>query len=563
MGFEALDWIVLGLYFAIVLGIALWVVRQRQKSPTDYFLASRNMGWFVIGASLFASNIGSEHIVGLAGAGADSGVAMAHYELHAWCLLVLGWVLVPFYARSRVFTMPEFLERRYSPAARWFLSLVSLIAYVFTKVSVALFAGGIVFKTLFPDNLFGWIDNFWLGAILVVVITGIYTVLGGLKAVVYTDAMQTVVLILGSVVVTYIGLAKLGGWDKLYEVCGSDHFNLWKPIDHPQFPWAGMLFGAPIVGMWYWCTDQYIVQRTLAASDERAARRGTIFASYLKLTPLFIFIVPGMIAFALAKTGRLSDEVLKHSNHAFPLMVKELLPVGLRGLVVGGLLAALMSSLSSAFNSCSTLFTMDIYKKLKPDSSEQTLVWVGRVATTVMVVLGLVWIPFMKYISDALYVYLQSVQAYIAPPIFAVFFLGVFIKRINNTGCMAGLIGGFVLGMGRLVAEIFKKNVETGGFLVRFGIFRNIFKEGTLLYSFADVNFLYFCLILLAASVVLIILFSLLTGKPPEQKLSGLTYATTTNMDKEKSRSSWNIWDAVHSCVVIGIIVVIYLYFNG
>jgi len=504
------------------------------------------MGWFVIGASIFASNIGSEHLVGLAGAGADSGVVMAHYELHAWCLLVLGWVLVPFYARSRVFTMPEFLERRYTPAARWFLSLVSLVAYIFTKVSVALFAGGIVFKTLFPDNVFSWIDNFWLGAILVVVFTGVYTVLGGLKAVVYTDALQTVVLLLGSVLVTYFGLSRLGGWDKLYQICGSDYFDLWKPLDDPEFPWAGMLFGAPIVGLWYWCTDQYIVQRTLAAPNERIARRGTIFASYLKLTPLFIFIVPGMIAYALAKTGKLSSDVLEHSNQAFPLMVKEMLPAGLRGLVVGGLLAALMSSLSSVFNSCSTLFTVDIYEKLRPNSSEQTLVRVGRIATAVMVVLGLAWIPFMKYISSALYVYLQSVQAYIAPPIFAVFFLGVFIRRINGAGCMAGLIGGFVLGMGRLVAELFKDRLE-----------------GTILYGFASMNFLYFCIVLFVASVALIVLVSLLTKKPSDQQLRGLTYATTAREDREKSRASWTKWDVIHSIVVLSVIVAIYLYFNG
>jgi len=550
MTLGALDWVIIGLYFAVVFGIALWVIKQGQRSSADYFLASRNMGWFVIGASLFASNIGSEHLVGLAGAGADSGVAMAHYELHAWCLLVLGWVLVPFYSRSSVFTMPEFLERRYSPAARWFLSLVSLIAYIFTKVSVALFAGGIVFKVLFPTDLFTWVSNFWLGAILVVVFTGIYTILGGLKAVVYTDAMQTVVLIVGSAVVTIIGLQKLGGWGELKATCGSEMFNLWKPIKDPNFPWFGMLFAAPIVGMWYWCTDQYIVQRTLAAPDEKTARRGTIFASYLKLTPVFLFIIPGMIAFALAKSGKVEGmaAVLKEgqSNQAFPLMVTQLLPMGLRGLVVGGLLAALMSSLSSVFNSCSTLFTVDIYKKIKPNTSEQALVHVGRLATAAMVVLGLLWIPFMKYISGALYVYLQSVQAYIAPPIFAVFFLGVFSKRINSAGCMAGLVGGFIVGMARLAAEVCKGSLE-----------------GTILHTFAEINFLYFCLYLCAFSVLLIVGVSLLTPKPSEEQIKGLTYATTALMDKEKSRASWNKWDVIHTVIVLLLILAAYLYFTG
>ena len=550
MAFGLLDWVVIGLYFAVVFGIALWAIKQGQRSSADYFLASRNMGWFVIGASLFASNIGSEHLVGLAGAGADSGVAMAHYELHAWCLLVLGWVLVPFYSRSSVFTMPEFLERRYSPAARWFLSLVSLIAYIFTKVSVALFAGGIVFKVLFPTDIFTWLSNFWLGAILIVVFTGIYTILGGLKAVVYTDAMQTVVLIVGSAVVTIIGLQRLGGWGELKAACGSEMFNLWKPINDPNFPWFGMLFAAPIVGMWYWCTDQYIVQRTLAAPDEKTARRGTIFASYLKLTPVFLFIIPGMIAFALAKSGKVEGmaAVLKEgqSNQAFPLLVTQLLPMGLRGLVVGGLLAALMSSLSSVFNSCSTLFTVDIYKKIKPNTSEQALVHVGRLATAAMVVLGLLWIPFMKYISGALYVYLQSVQAYIAPPIFAVFFLGVFSKRINSAGCMAGLVGGFIVGMARLAAEVCKGSLE-----------------GTILHTFAEINFLYFCLYLCAFSVLLIVGVSLLTPKPSDEQIKGLTYATTALMDKKKSRASWNKWDVIHTVIVLLLILAAYLYFTG
>jgi len=555
MGFAVIDWVVIALYFTVVMGIAVWVIRQRQKSSADYFLAGRHVGWFVIGASLFASNIGSEHLVGLAGAGADSGVAMAHYELHAWCLLVLGWVLVPFYSRSAVFTMPEFLERRYSPAARWFLSLVSLVAYIFTKVSVALFAGGIVFKTLFPADLLPWMSNFWLGAILVVVFTGIYTVLGGLKAVVYTDAMQTVVLIVGSTVVTIIGLHKLGGWGQLKEVCGSEMFNLWKPINDPSFPWFGMLFAAPIVGMWYWCTDQYIVQRTLAAPDEKTARRATIFASYLKLTPVLLFIIPGMIAYALAKTGKLNPELLEpgQSNQAFPLMVRELLPAGLRGLVVGGLLAALMSSLSSVFNSCSTLFTVDIYQKINPKASEQHLVTIGRMATGAMVVLGLAWIPFMKYVSGALYVYLQSVQAYIAPPIFAVFFLGVFIKRINGAGCMAGLVGGSIVGMARLVAEVSRKYMEGSA----------LYHDGTFLYWFANVNFLYFCLILFAVSVVLIVTASLMTPRPPDEKLNGLTYATTARKDKEKSRASWNKWDVINTVIVLLLILTAYLYFRG
>ena len=544
VGFVVWDWLAIGVYFAVLLAVIWRTVTKKQKSSTDYFLAGRHMGWFVIGGSLFASNIGSEHLVGLAGSGAQSGVAMAHYELHAWLLLVLGWVFVPFYTRSGVFTMPEFLEKRYSASSRWLLSLISLIAYVFTKVSVALYAGGIVFKALFPENIFEGLDNFWVGALSIVILTGIYTVLGGLRAVIYTDAIQAVVLIIGSAVVAVIGLIKLGGWEPLREICGSENFNLWKPYNDPDFPWPGMLFCAPIVGLWYWCTDQYIVQRTLSARDESQARRGSIFASYLKLTPLFIFIIPGMIAFALAKSGRLD---LASNDQAFPTLVKALLPPGLRGLVVAGLLAALMSSLSSVFNSCSTLFTVDIYEKIKPKSSEQHLVLVGRIATIIVVVLGILWIPFMKYISEGLYKYLQSVQAYIAPPISAVFLLGLFCKRINSAGCLTGLISGFIIGMARLAAELFKDQLAWS----------------PVLHTFASMNFLYFSVLMFVVIIILIVIVSLLTPKPSEEQIQGLTYATATAADKQKSRASWNKLDVIHSAIVIAIIIAIYSYFRG
>lgn len=532
--FQALDWVVIGLYFSIILGIALWVIRQKQESPTDYFLAGRHVGWFVIGASIFASNIGSEHIVGLAGTAAKSGVVMGHYELHSWLVLLLGWVFVPFYMRSKVFTMPEFLERRYSPKARWFLSVITLIGYILTKVSVTVYAGAVVFQTLMGID-------FWTGALIIVIITGIYTVLGGLRAVIYTETLQTLVLIAGSVTITVIGLIKIGGWNNLVSIAGIDKFNLFLPADHPDFPWTGMIFAPPIVGLWYWCTDQYIVQRTLAAKNETQARRGTIFAAYLKLLPFFIFIIPGIIAYALSKTGHFQ---LLEADQAFPTLVKTLLPTGLRGLVAGGLLAALMSSLAAVFNSCSTLFTMDIYKKLKPDSSGKTLVLVGRIATGIVVVSGVLWIPFMKYISGELYHYLQSVQAYIAPPIAAVFLLGLFSKRVNAHGAMAALVGGFGLGMIRLIAELSKDSL--GGWL----------------YAFADMNFLHFCIFLFLVCIVVMIVVSLFTPAPALEQIKGLTYATTVAADKARSRSSWNYKDVVLSVVIIIILVLVLLYFS-
>ncbi|MBU1919630.1 sodium:solute symporter, partial [bacterium] len=432
------DWLIVGLYFVIVFGVAYWATQREKTARTTsagYFLAGRNVGWFVIGASLFASNIGSEHLVGLAGTGAHSGVAVGQFEvLASLILLILGWVFVPFYLRSGVFTMPEFLERRYSSGARWYLAVISIIGYVLTKISVTIAAGGIVFEALMGID-------FWTGALIVVVATGIYTVFGGLRAVLYTDLLQMFVLIAGSVTVTAIGLAELGGWGALKASAGPGFFSMWKPLSDPAFPWTGILFGAPILGVWYWCTDQFIVQRVLSGKNMDQARRGTIFGGYLKLLPVFIFVIPGVVAYALAQSGRITLAV---PDQALPTLIGTLLPAGFRGLVVAGLLAALMSSLSSVFNSCSTLFTLDIYKKFRPETPEKRLVLVGQIATVVLVGFGLLWIPLMKLISGQLYQYLQSVQAYISPPIAAVFLIGVFWKRVNSRGAIASLITGFV-----------------------------------------------------------------------------------------------------------------------
>ncbi len=534
--FTFLDWVVIGVYFSTILGIAWWVIKQKQETSEDYFLAGRHAGWFVIGASIFASNIGSEHIVGLAGTAAETGVVMGHYELHSYIALLLGWVFIPFYMRSRVFTMPEFLEKRYSSSTRWFLSVISLIAYVFTKISVTVYAGAVVFETLMGVE-------FWTGALIIIIMTGIYTVLGGLRAVIYTETIQAGVLILGSVTISIMGLVQIGGWDSLVATAGSDHFNLFLPLSDPDFPWLGMVLASPIVGIWYWCTDQYIVQRVLAGRDEQQARRGTIFAAYLKLLPFFIFIIPGIIAYALLQSGQLDYAT---SDQAFPTLVKTLLPSGFRGLVAGGLLAALMSSLAAVFNSSSTLFTIDIYKKLKPETSEKKLVFIGRIATGVLVVLGIIWIPVMQLISGQLYHYLQSVQSYIAPPIAAVFLLGIFWKRLNAKGAISTLVGGFLVGMLRLLMEVFKSDLT----------------PGSLLYKFADVNFLYFAVYLFIFSVILLVGVSYATAIPDYSKISGLTYGTTVLADKEKSRRSWTTMDLVLTLIVLVIIAAIMIYFS-
>jgi SSS family solute:Na+ symporter len=576
------DWMVIGIYFAILFGIAWWVILKSKDTADDYFLAGRNLGWFIVGASIFASNIGSEHLVGLAGSGATDGVAMAHYELHAWCLLILGWIMVPFYARSRVFTMPEFLEKRFTPTARWVLSIISLVAYVLTKIAVGIFAGGIVFSTLLPDINFMGLDSFWVGSVLVIILTGIYTVLGGLRAVAYTEAVQTIILVFGSILVTIFGLRALGGWGELRAVCGSDMFNLWKPLVpaniegtwapiresgrmawyfNDNYPWLGMLFCAPIIGLWYWCTDQYIVQRALGAPNERAARRGSICASFFKLLPVFIFIIPGMICFALGASGKVPEIAQKligsegqvirdEAQAAFPVLVMTVLPVGVRGIVVAGLLAALMSSLSGVFNASSTLFTMDFYSKFRPKATQHQLVWTGRVATTVMVLIGLMWIPVIRG-GKGLYDYLQGVQAYLAPPIFVVFFLGVFMKRLNGKGCLAALITGFLLGLFRLAVDTPVKLIGLQ------------YEQGSFLWIINNIFFQYYSLLIFVVCVVVMIVVSYMTKPPSYEKITGLTFGTTTIDDREKTRASWNKADVIFSIILIVVIVAAYLYFTG
>jgi SSS family solute:Na+ symporter len=545
----AFDAVTIAAYFILTLGVVWWSSR-RQKTAEDYFLAGRDIGWFALGASIFASNIGSEHIVGLAGQGASTGMAMAHWELHAWVLVMLGWVFVPFYYRSGVFTMPEFLERRFSARARWILSLVSLAAYVFTKVSVTVYAGALVFQSLLPDT-FGTPENaFWIGAFSTVILTGLYSIFGGLRAVVYTDAAQAIVLLIGAIFLLIFGLDRLGGWDELRSMAAANarQFALWRPLEDTTLPWLGVLIASPIVGIWYWCTDQYIVQRTLAARNVGEARRGALFGGVLKLTPVFIFLVPGMIGWALHKKGLLeipTDNGVIRGDQIFPTMVTSLLPAGLRGLVVGGLLAALMSSLSSLFNSTASLFTVDVYEKLRPGASQAQLVRIGRIATTVIVALGMLWIPVMPLISKGgLYQYLQAVQGYLAPPITAVFLMGLFWRRMNARGAVWGLGLGFGFGIGKLVIQAFfgTGKRESPAFLAAIG----------------DFNFLYCSGVLFVLSVLVVIVASLSAPPPPAAQIEGLTYGST----KGPKVRTWTTFDLVLTGAIVVGVFAVYLYFS-
>ena len=549
MSFDMLDWVVLGAFMLALVGIVVWVALQKEEDTEDYFLAGRNATWLAIGASIFASNIGSEHLVGLASAGAQYGMAMAHWEFHSWIILMLAWIFVPFYTRARIFTTPEFLERRYTPQTRTFFSFISLISYVLTKVSVTVYAGGLAIQEIFGiETLFG-VDFFWIAAISLVVITGLYTVIGGMKAVLWTSVLQTPVLLLGSFIILFVGLTKLGagaglleGWAVMTEINGGN-MHLFRPLDDPMFPWPAVIGGSIIIGTWYWCTDQYIVQRVLSGRDMTQARRGAIFGAYLKITPVFIFLVPGMIAFALAEKGML--DLSGGSNTAFPVMVRELLPAGVKGVVLGGAIAALMSSLASLFNSSATLFTVDFYERLRPNRSQQHYLRVGRMATATVVLLGILWVPVIPLLGESLYEALQKVQALIAPSIVAVFFLGIFSNRVTPAAGFWGLVLGFVAGMFYLLLDLFPALAQSNGLFA----------------AVQGMNWLYYCCALLVFSVGIMVVVSLFTKARTHDELAGLTFSAVSPLQAQEVRESWSTWDVVNTVIVLGIIVICYVTF--
>ncbi|MBN1819663.1 MAG: sodium:solute symporter [Prolixibacteraceae bacterium] len=558
-----LDWIILAIFFVGLIGIIIWVLMKKDKDTSDYFLAGRDATWLAIGASIFASNIGSEHLVGLAGTGAESGMAFAHWEMHGWMILVLGWLFVPFYARSGVFTMPEFLERRYNTKSRSFLSVISLVSYVLTKVAVTVYAGGIVFKDVFNIDsitIFNQeIDFFWVSAIGLVVLTGLYTVFGGMKAVLYTSVLQTPILLAGSVAILVIGLTQLGGWHNLMEIVRAtpvtypDHLDYTSTVDNmgslirsakdPVYPWTGVLLGSAIIGFWYWCTDQFIVQRVLSGRDQKQARRGSIFGAYLKLTPVFLFLIPGMIAFALRKQGLID---FSSNDAAFSTLVKELLPRGFTGVVVGGILAALMSSLASLFNSSAMLFTVDFYQKFKKDASPRHYVIVGRIATVVIVILGILWIPVMKGLGKVLYEYLQDVQSLLAPGIAAVFLLGILSKKTTPTAGFTGLVVGFILGMLRLGLNIYYGGDTGDGFIYRLIV---------------EPNWLHYEIFIFFTIIILMVIVSFFTERKEATSIQGLYFGSASAEQRRITRESWNKWDVIHSAVILAVVLIFYAYF--
>ncbi|XP_077189929.1 sodium/glucose cotransporter 4 isoform X2 [Paroedura picta] len=494
------------------------------------------MTWWPIGASLMSSNVGSGLFIGLAGTGAAGGLAVGGFEWNAtWALLVLGWIFVPVYIAAGVVTMPEYLRKRFGgQRIQIYLSVLSLILYIFTKISTDIFSGA-----LFIQISLGW--NLYLSTVILLVVTAIYTIAGGLAAVIYTDALQTVIMVVGALVLMFIGFEKVGWYEGLQEkytraipsiivpntTCHlprQDAFHMLRDPVTGDIPWPGLIFGLSVLALWCWCTDQVIVQRSLSAKNLSHAKGGSVLGGYLKIFPMFFIVMPGMISRALFpdEVGCVDPEVCEKvcgakvgcSNIAYPKLVMELMPVGLRGLMIAVMMAALMSSLTSIFNSSSTLFAIDIWQRLRKKATEQELMIVGRVFVLILVVISILWIPIIQSAnSGQLFDYIQSITSYLAPPITALFILAIFCKRINEPGAFWGLMFGLVIGLIRMIMEFIYRLPSCGEEDKRPAVLK-------------DMHYLYFAIILCALTAIVIVLVSLCTPPIPEEKLARLTWWT-------------------------------------
>lgn len=468
-----IDTIIIGIFLVVTIGIGLYYSGKTENTKKGYFLGSGEIGWITIGCSLFATNISSEHFLGLATAGATRGLSVGSFEWMAiFFILYMGWFLAPIFLRLKIFTVPEFLGYRYDNRSKNYLTTISVFAYILTKISVMLYAGGFLL-----NQLLGW--DIYTTALIIVLLTGVYTVAGGLYSVVKTQIFHTVMIVVSGVLITIIGLSEVGGISGLRAKLPPEYFELFKSAGDPDLPWTGILLGAPILGFWYWCTDQYIVQRILGAKSTDDVKKGSVLAASLKILPLFIMILPGLIALAL-----FPDVPVSQVFQSF--LSSDLIPVGAKGLIVSGIIAALMSSLAGVFNSTATLITLDYYHPYNPDSSERKLVLVGRLATLLTVFTAILWVPLTKFISTDLYTYMQTVQAYIAPPIVAVFVLGIYTKYVNATGAFWSLMIGGGIGLLRIIAEFMIQN-QVGDFI--------------LLKYMVEINYLYFAVMLFFISV--------------------------------------------------------------
>ena len=579
--FNGLDWVIIALFAVGMVITVLFSMRKKNESGKDYFLSGRDANWLQIGSSIFSSNIGSEHLVGLAGAGFATVMAMAHWEMHAYWILILGWAFVPLYDRMKVFTMPEFLELRFSRGSRNVLSLLTMVSLVLTKIAATIYAGDVVIRTLLNVDhvdIFGnRIDIFWVIALGLAFTTGLYTVFGGMRVIMYTAVLQAPVLIFGSLCILYMGLRALGhgslvdGWHATVAAAG-DNIHLIRSNNDPDWPWLAILPGSAIIGFWYWCTDQYIVQRVLAGRNQQESRRGTILAGFFKLTPVFIFLVPGMIAFALTQTPGTSFKT--SGDAAYTSMVAQILPHGLRGMVACGMIVALMASLGSKFNASATLFTMDFYREWYPNASGKTEVIVGRIATGVIVLTGICWVLVIKNLQMPLYEYLQNVQAYLSPAIAVLFGMGVFWKRATAPAALWAFVIGMVGGFARLAADLVMHGDAKAVTKLKVDHYHKLIDQAQydagiaairathngLLFDFWNIHWLYYCEGLFVLTALLMVVISLVT-KAPDAKTVRYTWYGATTEEKAATKASWNMLDVVLSLIVVACVVIFYIKF--
>jgi SSS family solute:Na+ symporter len=578
--FNGLDVAVILCFIVGMIATVWFSMRKKNESGKDYFLSGRDANWLQIGSSIFSSNIGSEHLVGLAGAGFATGMAMAHWEMQGWMILILGWVFVPLYDRMKVFTMPEFLELRFSRGSRNVLSLLTMASLVLTKIAATIYAGDVVVRTLLNVNtidIFGIkLDVFWAIALGLAFTTGLYTIFGGMRVIMYTAVLQAPVLIFGSLCILYTGLHVLGhgslidGWKATLTTVG-DNVHLIRSAHDPDFPWPAVLPASAIIGFWYWCTDQYIVQRVLAGKNQQESRRGTILAGFFKLTPVFIFLVPGMIAFALTKTP--SAGFNTSGDAAYTSLVAQILPHGLRGMVACGMIVALMASLGSKFNASATLFTMDFFREWYPNASGKTEVVVGRIATAVIVFVGICWVLVIKSLHSNLYNYLQNVQGYLSPAIAVLFIGGVFWKRATAPAALWAFSIGVIGGFAKLAADLVMRNDSDNVTKLKEDLYHGtitldqyntaiapIRAKFGVIFDFWNFHQWYYCEVLFVLTAVLMVVISLMTA-PPDAKTIKYTWYGATPQEKAATRASWGPLDVVLSLIVVACAVWFYIKF--
>nr|XP_035962491.1 sodium/glucose cotransporter 4 isoform X2 [Halichoerus grypus] len=546
---HAYDITVLVVYFVFVIGVGVWSsIRASRGTIGGYFLAGRSMSWWPIGASLMSSNVGSGLFIGLAGTGAAGGLAVGGFEWNAtWLLLALGWIFVPVYIAAGVVTMPQYLKKRFGgQRIQVYMSVLSLILYIFTKISTDIFSGA-----LFIQMALGW--DLYLSTAMLLVVTAVYTIAGGLTAVIYTDALQTVIMVGGALVLMFLGFQEVGwypGLEQRYRqaipnatvpntTCHlprSDAFHMLRDPVSGDIPWPGLVFGLTVLATWCWCTDQVIVQRSLSAKNLSHAKGGSVLGGYLKILPMFFIVMPGMISRALYpdEVGCVDPDVCQRicgarvgcSNIAYPKLVIALMPVGLRGLMIAVILAALMSSLTSIFNSSGTLFAIDVWLRLRRKATEQELMVVGRVFVVFLVVISILWIPIIQSSnSGQLFDYIQSVTSYLAPPITALFLLAIFCKRVTEPGAFWGLMFGLVVGLLRMILEFSYPVPACGEVDQRPAVLK-------------DFHYLYFALLLCGLTAVVIVTVSLCTTPIPEEKLARLTWWTRNSPHPELEKEA-------------------------